>query len=105
MAGTTQVTFAELDAMSKKTADTNSAVQGELTRIRSLVDSTTADWQGSAQQAFGTLMTSWDSDTRKLNEALRQISETLHASAVKFQAGQDQHTSEINQVTASSLNL
>lgn len=104
MAGTTQVTPAELKAMSQKTADTNSSVQGELAKVRSVVDSTRADWQGAAQGAFNTLMIQWDADAKKLNDALRGISETLSSSGTTFDAQQQDHVSQINQV-AGTLNL
>ena len=104
MAGTTQVTPAELATMANKTSQTNSAVQGELGKVRGIVDSTRADWVGAAQGAFATLMVTWDADAKKLNDALMGISDTLAASGRTFDAQQADHVAQINQV-AGSLNM
>ena len=107
MAGTTQVTFAELDSMSKETSTTNDQVHGELNRVKALVDATSASWKGDAHNAFSGVMAQWDADSTKLNNALRAISDALHAASVNFQGQQEQHVAEINKAAnaGGSLNL
>jgi len=104
MAGTTQVTLAELAQMSRQASDANSSVQGQLSQVRSVIDGVRGGWEGAAQAAFTNLMQTWDADAKKLNDALLGISDTLAASGRSFDAAQQEHVANITQVSG-SLNL
>lgn len=105
MSGTTQVTPAELATMSQQAADANSSVQGQLSQVRGVIDGVRSGWEGQAQAAFSSLMNSWDTDVKKLNDALMGISDTLKSSGTSFDQSQQDHVASINQVASSSLNL
>lgn len=64
--------------------NTNGEVQGELGRLRNVVDGVRGSWQGSAQVAFDNLMQRWDTSAKELNEALREIAENIRANARSF---------------------
>lgn len=66
--------------------DTNDQVQGELNRLRGVVDSVRGSWAGQAQVSFDNLMNRWDTSARQLQEALQSISENIRHNARSFES-------------------
>lgn len=65
--------------------DTSNQVQGELGRLRGVVDGVRANWVGSAQVSFDGLMQRWDTSARELQEALSSISQNIRHNAHNFE--------------------
>lgn len=62
----------------------NGDVQGELTRLQSVVQDVAASWKGEAQKSFAGLMQRWDDNARELRQALGSIAENIRANARGF---------------------
>ncbi|MBP3088652.1 WXG100 family type VII secretion target [Corynebacterium sp. sy017] len=65
--------------------DTNNEVQGELNRLRGVVDSIRGAWAGSAQVSFDNLMQRWNSSAQNLQQALGSISDNIRSNARSFE--------------------
>ncbi|APT93207.1 CFP-10-like protein [Corynebacterium phocae] len=63
---------------------TNDEVQGELGRLRGVVDSVRSNWAGQAQVSFDNLMERYNSSAAQLREALTSISENIRSNASNF---------------------
>ena len=64
--------------------DTNNEVQGELKRLRGVVDGLRGSWAGQAQASFDGLMVRWEESATKLSGALSSISENIRSNASSF---------------------
>lgn len=65
-------------------ATTNADIQGDLNRLRGIVDEVRGSWKGQAQSAFDGLMQRWDENAKKLNDALLEISNNIKSNARSF---------------------
>ncbi|AKK02325.1 WXG100 family type VII secretion target [Corynebacterium epidermidicanis] len=80
----TQLFRTEADVMlatAGQVDNTNNEVQGELTRLRGIVDGVRDTWAGSAQVSFDNLMNRWNTSARELQEALNSISDNIRSNA------------------------
>lgn len=59
-------------------------VQGELSRLRGVVEDVSGSWKGQAQASFHSLMERWDENARDLNEALQSIADNIRSNADDF---------------------
>ncbi len=59
-------------------------VQGELSRLRGVVEDVSGSWKGQAQASFHSLMERWDENARDLNEALQSIADNIRSNAGDF---------------------
>ncbi|HJF12921.1 WXG100 family type VII secretion target [Corynebacterium falsenii] len=62
----------------------NGEVQGELNRLRGVVEEVSGAWKGQAQVSFYGLMERWNDSAKQLNQALASISENIRANASAF---------------------
>lgn len=79
---------------------TNDEVQGELNRLRNVVDGTRASWEGSAQVSFDQLMQRYNDNALKLREALSAISENIRSNATNFEHVEAENDQSFAQVGA-----
>ncbi|NKE61929.1 WXG100 family type VII secretion target [Lentzea sp. PSKA42] len=79
--GTFSLTPEDLDALAKHIANVNDSTQGTLRQVRSSVEGVQSSWQGTAATAFQNLMTRFDEDARKVQEALMSICEQISSSS------------------------
>lgn len=85
--------------------DTNSQVQGELQRLRGVVDGVRSSWVGEAQVSFDGLMERWNSSARQLQEALHAISDNIRSNATNYEAMEAQNTQAFSSVGGGGLAL
>ncbi|MBC6795128.1 WXG100 family type VII secretion target [Corynebacterium macclintockiae] len=71
-------------------------VQGELSRLRGVVEEVSGSWKGQAQASFHSLMQRWDDNARKLNEALQSIADNIRANAGDFDSTDADNASTFN---------
>ncbi|MFD4676299.1 WXG100 family type VII secretion target [Lentzea sp. NPDC058450] len=90
-----EVTAAELDALAKKIMDVDSQTQGTLRQVQGAVDTVRASWTGEAATAFENLMARFADDAKKLQEALRTISESIASSADVYARQEEDNRSSI----------
>lgn len=78
--------------------DTNDQVQGELNRLRGVVDSVRGSWAGQAQASFDQLMSRWTASARELQEALQSISDNIRHNATSFSNTETDNAQAFNSV-------
>lgn len=88
MAGMLRTESDVMLATAGRVDETNSQVQGELSRLQSVVDGVRSSWSGSAQASFDQLMARWNTSAKQLQEALSSISETIRGNARSFDAAE-----------------
>ncbi|ANY07442.1 hypothetical protein AFB00_15345 [Pseudonocardia sp. HH130630-07] len=80
--------------------EVSTAVNGELSGLRSRLEATRGQWVGSAATAFTVLMAEWDAEAKRLNAALADISEQLGGTAVAYQQVEDENTRGVSAITS-----
>lgn len=99
---------AESDQMVTTAGDVdgvNSEVQGELSRIRGVVDGLAGDWKGQAKQSFDDLMLRWDDAALRLSNALSDIADNIRANSSSFDEGEEEGVASLKQVAAAGASL
>ncbi|MGE3287533.1 MAG: WXG100 family type VII secretion target [Pseudonocardia sp.] len=76
------------------------AVQGDLATLRGQLAPLAGAWQGAAATEFTRLMARWDTSAAQLNQALRDIGESIDGSARNYQAQEDAQASSMSTITA-----
>ncbi|APT84072.1 WXG100 family type VII secretion target [Corynebacterium aquilae] len=104
MSGTFKTEADVMVATAGRVDDTNSEVQGELTRLRGVVDGVRGNWQGSAQVSFDNLMARWNTSARDLQDALHAISDNIRHNARSFENIEASNATAFNNV-GGGLNL
>jgi WXG100 family type VII secretion target len=90
----------EMDRAGRHVFAVNDAVQADLATLRARLAPLAGAWRGEAANAFGGLMTRWDTDARTLSEALRAIGESIQGSGTSYQAMEQQHTGDLSTIRA-----
>ncbi|MGI5504468.1 WXG100 family type VII secretion target [Lentzea sp. CA-135723] len=90
-----EVTAAELDALAKRIMDVDGQTQGTLRQVQNAVDTVSSSWKGDANVAFMNLMERFQADAKKLQEALRTISESIASSADVYARQEEDNKSSI----------
>lgn len=80
-----EVDHATLHTAANDVRTTRSEVDGELKKLWNVVDDLAIAWQGRASSGFQQLMTRWNEDTTKLQEALTSIADLLDKSGTAHQ--------------------
>lgn len=74
-----------LHAAANDVRATRSDVDGDLKRLRAVIDQLAVAWRGQAAMGFQTLMQRWNEDTGKLLVALDGIADLLDRSGTEHQ--------------------
>lgn len=104
----TQIFRTEADVMvaaAGRVDNTNNEVQGELTRLRGVVDGLRGSWAGEAQTSFDGLMNRWNSSARDLQEALQAIADNIRSNAKNFEGMEAENASSFNTIESQGLAL
>lgn len=98
-----EVDGATLHQAANDVRSTRSDVDGDLSRLRGMVDQLANAWRGQAGVGFQNLMQRWDQDTAKLLNALDNIGELLDQSGTQHEVNDESQQAEMNRI-ASALN-
>ncbi|CAL9673346.1 ESAT-6-like protein EsxB [Actinosynnema sp. ALI-1.44] len=90
----------ELMQCAKDIISVDEQTQGILNQVRNTVDGVASSWQGQAATAFQTLMTRFDEDARKLQEALRAIAEQMSGSADIYARQEEEQNQSMSSLTS-----
>lgn len=91
---TTDVMFSTATAVK----GVNEEIQGRLAALRANVADSEAGWRGSAQGAFINLMSRWDTEARRMSEALDDISRGIASNGKFYEESEANHAAQMNQV-------
>jgi WXG100 family type VII secretion target len=89
----------ELRDAAKRMEDTNQALQGNLAKLGGVISSTQGAWKGEAATSFHTLMERFQTDAKKLNESLNQISESVTGTAQAYEQQEQEAQSSLSKLT------
>jgi len=80
--------------------EVNEQVQTELSQLGSAIDALMSQWSGDAAASFGNVRVRWDAEARKLNDALRDIGDTLMAGHADYSARQEAQSQNFTQISS-----
>jgi WXG100 family type VII secretion target len=100
MAGQFTTGSAELTTAAGQLEQGNQSLQGALSKLQSEVEQIESMWGGDAAAAFQTLMEAFQSDAKKLNDNLLQISQSVRTNAQNYAAQEEQAKSSISSITS-----
>jgi ESAT-6 family protein len=104
MGNNLQVDHATLHTAASDVRSTRDEIQGDLSRLESLVQQDLAGaWQGSAATSFQQLMQRWHTDSKTLMQAMGDIADLLDKSATNHQVN-DEHQQQMIDKIHSALN-
>jgi WXG100 family type VII secretion target len=93
------VDAATLHKAANDTRSTRTEVEGDLRRLASLAEELAGQWRGTAASGFQTLITRFNEDAMKLQQALGDIADLLDKEANTHQANDEQQGQMINKFT------
>ena len=94
------VDYATLHAAAADVQSVRQEVDGELGKLRGVVDMLAAAWQGAAGAGFQNLMSRWDADSRRLADAMSAISDMLSESGTSHQVTDDEQQQVMNRFSS-----
>lgn len=97
-AGGYGTTVAEMQAGANHVYEVNDSVQSQLAALRNQIAPLAGAWKGQASVAFQTLMTRWDQDAAKLNQALRAIGEQIQGSGQVYAVREEEEAASFGTI-------
>jgi WXG100 family type VII secretion target len=98
MAGQFTVTAEEMRALSSRITEVNGQIQGEISKLNSLISEVAGGWQGQAATAYHSLQTKWNEDATKLNQVLDEIRSAIDSTAKNYAQTEEQQRGSITGV-------
>ena len=89
-------------AFSNKISTVNGQIQGEISRLQTVIDTITSGWKGAAATAYNNLQTQVNEDATKLNQILGEIKEAVDTTTKNYSASEEDQAATISQVSATS---
>lgn len=82
----------QINSMATKVDDYNQQIQGELKRFKGHADSIAhTAWQGDAYKSYVDVVSRWDADAIKLQNALSQIADNMRANSKSLAEESEKH--------------
>jgi WXG100 family type VII secretion target len=91
---------AELLTAAGQMMDTNELLMDNGRQLAQAVDAVAGQWVGAAAMAFNNLMSAYNADFTKLNDALSNISEQVSGSATLYQQQEDAAAADVSAIAA-----
>jgi WXG100 family type VII secretion target len=92
----------EMVAFSNKISTVNGQIQGEISRLQTVIDTITSGWKGAAATSYNNLQTQVNEDATKLNQILGEIKEAIDTTTKNYSASEEEQAASISQVSAQS---
>ncbi|MGI8817158.1 MAG: WXG100 family type VII secretion target [Pseudonocardia sp.] len=92
-------TIEEMQRAAQQVAAVNERVQADLSALRNQLAPLAGAWRGEASRAFQGLMARWDADARKLNDALRDIGESIQGSGQSYARQEEQQAQSLSAIS------
>src|SRR5436305_13413702 len=100
MAGQFTTTEEEMHAFAGKIASVNQAIQGELSRLNTVVDQITSGWKGQAASSYHQLQSQVNEDGNRINQLLGEIKEAIDSTTKNYAASEEEQQQSMSHVTA-----
>ncbi|WP_035846299.1 WXG100 family type VII secretion target [Kitasatospora azatica] len=98
MAGQFTTTAEEMRAFSARITEVNSQIQGEISKLNSLIGEVAGGWSGDAATAYHQLQEKWNDDANALNKVLDEIRQAIDTTTKQYSTTEDQQRSSISGV-------
>jgi WXG100 family type VII secretion target len=92
----------EMRAFSNRISSVNQSIQGEISRLQTVIDNITSGWKGQAATAYNNLQQQVNEDASKLNQVLGEIKDAIDSTTSNYQASEEEQASSIGQVANAS---
>lgn len=99
MSGQFQLTPEDLDALAKHISEVNDQTQGTLRSIRGAADSVAGGWSGMAATAFQNLISRFEEDAKRVQEALMEICSQISSSADVYKRNEEDQHQAVSSIT------
>jgi WXG100 family type VII secretion target len=93
-------TTEELDTLAKRIIEADETAQAKIRQVRDAAETVASSWKGSAFTAFQNLISRFDADAAKVQEALRAIAEQISDTSKVYAQNEAAQEAEISNVTA-----
>ncbi|KUL37376.1 hypothetical protein ADL22_21655 [Streptomyces sp. NRRL F-4489] len=100
MAGQFTTTHEEMVAFSGKIDSVNQAIQGEIQRLQTVVDTITSGWKGQAASSYHQLQSQVNEDGNRINQLLAEIKEAIDQTTQNYTSSEEEQAQSISHVTA-----
>ncbi|QRP45356.1 WXG100 family type VII secretion target [Amycolatopsis sp. FDAARGOS 1241] len=94
---------AELTKASKQVHDNVQQLNGHKQQLLAKMESTRSLWQGDAARTFNEIMTEFDQDFKKVNDALADIADRLDKAGSAYSQNQDETNSRVKSLGSSGI--
>ncbi|MGF1430755.1 WXG100 family type VII secretion target [Kitasatospora sp. LaBMicrA B282] len=95
MAGQFTMTAEEMRIFSNHIHDVNGQIQGEISKLNTLVDSIAGGWSGAAATAYHHLQSEWNEDAKALSTVLEEIRGAIDHTTAKYSQNEDDQRTTI----------
>lgn len=92
----------EMVAFSGKISSVNQSIQGEISRLNTVVDTITSGWKGAAASSYNQLQTQVNEDANRLNQLLGEIKEAIDETTKNYSASEEEQAQSISHVSSSA---
>ncbi|BDM71862.1 hypothetical protein HEK616_53490 [Streptomyces nigrescens] len=92
----------EMVAFSGKIASVNQSIQGEISRLNTVVDTITSGWKGAAASSYNQLQSQVNEDANRLNQLLGEIKEAIDETTKNYSASEEEQAQSISHISASA---
>jgi WXG100 family type VII secretion target len=92
----------EMVAFSNKISTVNGQIQGEISRLQTVIDTITSGWKGAAATSYNNLQTQVNEDATKLNQILGEIKDAIDTTTKNYSSSEEEQAASISQVSAQS---
>ena len=77
---------------------TKEEIDGHLNRLRGELEAVAGSWQGAAATQFTSLMAQWNENAEKVNRALQDLAENLHATDLSMEHNEAETENSFSQL-------
>ncbi|WP_405722448.1 WXG100 family type VII secretion target [Streptomyces sp. NBC_01537] len=92
----------EMVAFSNKISTVNGQIQGEISRLQTVIDTITSGWKGAAATSYNNLQSQVNEDATKLNQILGEIKDAIDTTTKNYSSSEEEQAASISQVSAQS---
>jgi WXG100 family type VII secretion target len=92
----------EMVAFSGKISSVNQSIQGEISRLNTVVDTITSGWRGAAASSYNQLQSQVNEDANRLNQLLGEIKEAIDSTTKNYSASEEEQAQSISHISASA---
>ncbi|MFC8721479.1 WXG100 family type VII secretion target [Kitasatospora sp. NPDC057198] len=95
MAGQFTTTAEEMTAFANRIGEVNHQVQGEISRLNTLVSEIASGWKGAAASAYQQMQSQFNDDATSLNKILDEIRQAIEATTKAYSMTEEEQRAAV----------